>query len=91
MRIKIRGKHKNISNKLIRKALQWYARDTTMNGAFTSNLDEFILDHPHVALWTHGHTHHTFDYAIGDTRIVCNPHGYPGEKSGFDPGLVVEI
>jgi hypothetical protein len=66
-------------------------RYTTMNGAFVSNLDEFILDHPHIALWTHGHTHHTFDYAIGDTRIVCNPLGYPGERSGFDPNTVVDI
>jgi len=66
-------------------------RYRTMNGAFTSNLDEFILDHPHVALWTHGHTHHTFDYQIGDTRVLCNPHGYPGEQTGFDPNLAVDI
>jgi len=66
-------------------------RYRTMNGAFVSNLDEFILDHPHIALWTHGHVHHTFDYRIGDTRIVCNPLGYPGEKSGFVPNLVLDI
>ena len=66
-------------------------RYTTMNGAFVSNLDEFILDHPQIALWTHGHTHHCFDYQLGDTRIVCNPLGYPGERSGFDPNLVIDI
>jgi len=66
-------------------------RYRTMNGAFASNLDEFILDHPHVALWTHGHTHHVFDYAIGNTRVVCNPHGYPGEHTGFDPDFAVDI
>lgn len=66
-------------------------RFKTMNGAFTSNLDEFILDHPHVALWTHGHTHHCFDYKVGDTRVVCNPLGYPNENSAFNPDLVIDI
>lgn len=58
-----------------------YARDTLMNGGYHSDLDEFILDHPQVILWTHGHTHMPFDYNIGTTRIVCNPRGY----SGWDP------
>ena len=53
-----------------------YAKDTVMNGGYSSNLDEFILNHPQIKLWTHGHTHHNFDYCIGSTRIVCNPRGY---------------
>jgi hypothetical protein len=47
-----------------------------MNGGYSSELSEFILDHPQIKLWTHGHTHEPFDYMIGDTRIVCNPRGY---------------
>lgn len=53
-----------------------YADDYLMNGAYSSSLDEFILDHPQIKLWTHGHTHEDFDYLIGSTRIVCNPRGY---------------
>ena len=53
-----------------------YKEDTLMNGAFSSDLDNFILDHPQIKLWTHGHTHEDFDYMIGNTRIVCNPRGY---------------
>jgi predicted phosphodiesterase len=53
-----------------------YANDTIMNGGYSSDLDEFITDHPQIKLWTHGHTHHPFDYVIGETRIVCNPRGY---------------
>jgi predicted phosphodiesterase len=53
-----------------------YKNDTIMNGGYSSNLDEFILNHPQIKLWTHGHTHHNFDYMIGSTRIVCNPRGY---------------
>ena len=60
---------------------EMYAHDSIMNGGYSSNLDEFILDHPQIRLWTHGHTHHSFDYQIGNTRVVCNPRGYAGHES----------
>jgi predicted phosphodiesterase len=53
-----------------------YKDEQVMNGGYSSELSEFILDHPQIKLWTHGHTHEPFDYMIGDTRIVCNPRGY---------------
>lgn len=46
---------------------------------------------PGVALWVHGHIHRGVDYAIGETRILSNPRGYPGEDTGFDPQLLVEL
>lgn len=55
-----------------------YQNDQLMNGGYSSDLSEFILDHPQIKLWTHGHTHDPFDYMIGTTRIVCNPRGYSG-------------
>lgn len=55
-----------------------YKSDTITNGSYYSDLSEFILDHPQIKLWTHGHTHHPFDYTIGECRIVCNPRGYVG-------------
>ena len=55
-----------------------YVNETIMNGAYSSDLSEFILDHPEIQLWTHGHTHSKFDYTIGECRIVCNPRGYKG-------------
>jgi predicted phosphodiesterase len=53
-----------------------YAAEAIMNGGYSSSLDDYILDHPQIRLWTHGHTHEDFDYLIGSTRIVCNPRGY---------------
>jgi len=53
-----------------------YEKEHLMNGGYSSSLDEFILDHSQIKLWTHGHTHEEFDYMIGSTRIVCNPRGY---------------
>ena len=44
-----------------------------------------------AALWVHGHTHSAFDYQVAGTRVVCNPRGYPGEPTGFRPGLVVTV
>jgi Icc-related predicted phosphoesterase len=61
-----------------------YQNDTLMNGAYASDLSEFIMDHPQIKLWTHGHTHHKFDYMIGSTRIVCNPRGYIGYEDSAD-------
>lgn len=53
-------------------------------------------------LWSHGHTHESFNYRIGDSkrsvRIVCNPRGYPlgwhateFENASFQPGLLIDI
>ena len=53
-----------------------YERDVIVNGAYSSDLSEFMLDHPQIKLWTHGHTHDDFDYMIGSTRVVANPRGY---------------
>ena len=72
-----------------------YAHETLMNGGYHSDLSEFILDHPQIKLWTHGHTHHPFDYTIGETRIVCNPRGYENdgysEETGWNPNIVLEV
>ena len=61
-----------------------YKDETIMNGGYSSNLDEFIMDHPQIKLWTHGHTHEDFDYMIGSTRIVCNPRGYINYEARAD-------
>lgn len=58
-----------------------YKDDFLMNGAYSSDLSEFILDRPQIKLWTHGHTHDVFDYIVGETRIVCNPRGYIGYEA----------
>lgn len=56
-----------------------------LNRAYYSDVDL------HGKLWVHGHVHSAWDYSQGDTRILCNPKGYPSENTGFNPNLVVEI
>jgi len=55
-----------------------FKHDTLMNGAFRSELDEFIMDRPQIRLVCHGHMHNNSNYWIGETRVVCNPRGYAG-------------
>jgi len=61
-----------------------YEHDTLVNGAYSSDLSEFIMDRPQIKVWTHGHTHHEFDYKVGETRIVCQPRGYDGYEDQAD-------
>lgn len=61
-----------------------FQNETIMNGGYSTALDEFIMDHPQIKLWTHGHTHEDFDYMIGSTRIVCNPRGYDAYEDRAD-------
>ena len=62
-----------------------------VNGAFFSALDELILKYQPAA-WIHGHTHVSFDYHIGRTRVVCNPRGYSdGDNIDFKLDLVLRV
>ena len=68
-----------------------YAHEAIMNGGYNSELDSFILDHPQIRLWTHGHTHEDFDYCIGSTRILCNPRGYINYEERADRWKLVTV
>lgn len=65
----------------LQSCAEHYKHDQTMNGGYHNNLDDYIENHPEIALWTHGHTHENMDYNIGMTRVVCNPRGYAGWDS----------
>jgi Icc-related predicted phosphoesterase len=66
--------------------------DHVLTPVFASDFEE-VLKFGHVCLWAHGHVHHSVDYWVGKTRIVCNPRGYwPKDiNSTFDPKLIVTI
>ena len=55
-----------------------------LNGAFRSKLDDFIEQRPQIKLLCHGHTHHNFNYWIGETHVICNPRGYIEHESIAD-------
>ena len=74
-----------------RSTHEMYAHDTIMNGGYSSDLDQFIEDRPQIKLWTHGHTHHPFDYMVGETRVVCNPRGYIGYEARADEFALLTV
>ena len=55
-------------------------------------MNDFILEHQ-PRLWIHGHTHESFDYEIGKTRVVCNPRGYASteENKEFRPDYTLVV
>jgi Icc-related predicted phosphoesterase len=61
-----------------------------LSAAYVSDLTA-VIEAGQPSLWVHGHVHESFDYRVGATRVVCNPHGYGTENPKFDPGLVLEV
>lgn len=66
-------------------------RANVLSSAYASNLEATILKYS-PAYWIHGHIHEPAKYTIGDTTVLCNPHGYIDEPyNGFDKSLIIEI
>jgi len=63
-------------------------RGSTINGAFTVELGEYIADSG-IDYWIYGHSHRNIDAQIGKTQILSNQLGYisHGEHlhNGFSP------
>lgn len=66
-----------------------YQREVS-NIFFVSN-QAMDINYRQPKLWIHGHTHEACDYKLGDTRVICNPKGYPYEGKPFNPKLIVEV
>lgn len=65
-------------------------RGSNLNRFFASEQSELILEKK-PKLWMFGHTHGSVDMMLGDTRLLCNPLGYPSEGGcGFDSKLVID-
>ncbi|WP_155322351.1 metallophosphoesterase [Desulfosarcina ovata] len=67
-------------------------RSHALSSAFASNMEGLIQKHQ-PKLWIHGHTHDSFDYKIGKTRILCNPRGYvpSADNPEFKEGMTIEV
>ncbi|THG82327.1 serine/threonine protein phosphatase [Pseudomonas sp. A-1] len=61
-----------------------------LDAAF-ANAWEDLMGADRVVLWVHGHTHTSVDFEVAGTRVIANQRGYPGEESGFQPSLVIDL
>ena len=76
-----------------RRSLHRRYEGDLLSTAFVNELPSRYFEVPD--LWVHGHTHESFDYRVGQCRVLCNPRGYVvGRSRGnrrFNSGLVVEL
>ena len=65
------------------KSVHMKYEGSNLNRFFVGDLSRelYAMDEPPKVI-VHGHTHEECDYMAGNTRIVCNPLGYPNEGRG---------
>ena len=64
--------------------------DSLTSAAFVARQGP-LVEASGAALWVHGHVHASFDYRLGDTRVLSNPQGHGDENPGFRSDLVVSV
>lgn len=68
-------------------------RNSTINGAFTVELGDFIADSG-IDFWIYGHSHRNIKARIGGTSIVSNQLGYISHReqlsNGFSSSAMIE-
>lgn len=67
-------------------------RGDSLNCAFMTDLSKEIMEGG-PDIWVHGHTHNSFDYEIGKTRVLVNPYGYRDSEVNpqHNKSLVVDV
>lgn len=56
--------------------------------AYYNHWDDLVAQ---ADVWIFGHTHQAVDTVVSGCRVVSNPRGYPGEQTGFNRELMIEI
>jgi len=65
--------------------------NSLLNCFFLCNDAQKILDEHPPKIWIHGHTHNCVEYIYNNTKIICNPLGYPMENTAFSNKTFIEI
>jgi predicted phosphodiesterase len=63
---------------------------SSLNSSFAADCYDLIRTYK-PNLWIFGHTHEFTDKTLDQTRCLCNPLGYRGERSNYQERLLVEI
>lgn len=72
------------------RSIELAFRHDPLSACYASDLEHLMYE-TRPALWVHGHVHHRNDYVVGETRVVSNARGYPGEGTGFDPFFIIDV
>lgn len=60
------------------KSINPYYLNDSSNCFFLNDCTK-LIEEKNPKIWIHGHTHSRASYLVGDTQVLCNPMGYPGE------------
>jgi len=73
-------------------ALKWHIPPyRQLNRFFLCDMSP-LIERVQPALWCFGHTHSSVDREVGQTRLLCNPFGYPREAGvGHRLNLTVQL
>jgi predicted phosphodiesterase len=66
-------------------------RDPTVNCAYASHLDNWIMKYPQIKHWVSGHTHRTHSFEIDNCKFRSNPRGYWPMDPNPDLDMNLEI
>ena len=71
----------------------WDHYASRLEGAYATDLEQFILDHPNITHWCHGHIHSSNDYHVGQCRVLSNPRGYHSQalNPNFNPNFTFHV
>ena len=61
-----------------------------LNRFFVCEMDD-VIEKTKPKYFFHGHTHSKIDYQLFNTKVICNPHGYPDENKIFDFNTFIEV
>lgn len=63
---------------------------SSMSSAFKNDLGHLILQNTDkIAAWMYGHDHYSMQFKLGNTTIMSNQIGYPGENPDQGPSACV--
>lgn len=61
-----------------------------LNRFFVCEMDN-IIEKNKPNYWLHGHSHENQDYRLFNSKVICNPYGYPGESKDFISNKIIEV
>ncbi|WP_186392809.1 MULTISPECIES: metallophosphoesterase [unclassified Pannonibacter] len=63
-----------------------YDMDDILKPAYASDMSDIMLRDDGPDLWISGHGHESYDFEVGQCRVVANPRGYADKRShnGFE-------
>lgn len=77
----------------LEESVHWSYKNDNLNRFFLCDMSS-VIQEKKPKYYIHGHTHCCFDYEYGNTRVIANPLGYPGEykvDTIFDFEKVIKI